>query len=170
MKATENFGYSIITQTTLDNGLPEGPSANITSRKRKPRFSGWKFGVIVCAATVGVVLVLNIVAIVLVATRYEFRDGLYIIHDGSCSYTKRLNMLLHLGINIIGAVLLAASNYCMQGLSSPSRAEVDEAHKSRKYLDIGIHGLRNIFAGYIDRRKVWLWVLLGLSSLPLHLM
>jgi hypothetical protein len=105
-----------------------------------------------------------------VATRYQFRDGLYIIYDGNCTYTKRLNMLLHLGINIIGTLLLSASNYCMQALSSPSRIEVNEAHKSGKYLDIGIHGFRNVCAGYIDRRKVWLWALLGLSSLPLHLM
>lgn len=97
-----------------------------------------------------------------------FEDGIATIKDGKCSGTKRESVFLHLGINILGTQLLGASNYTMQCLSSPTREEVNKAHRQRVPLDIGIPSLTNL------RRLSWpsilLWGLLALSSLPLHLM
>jgi hypothetical protein len=69
----------------------------------------------------------------------------------------------------LSTLLLAASNYTMQCLSAPSRKEIDSAHRSDGYLDVGVQSLRNVVSGHVGGRKkvVW-WVLLG-SSLPLHL-
>jgi hypothetical protein len=93
-----------------------------------------------------------------------------VLVDGDCDRVKRLNIGLHLGINILSTILLAGSNYTMQCLSAPTRSEIDSAHnrKPSVYLDIGVPGIRNL--GYISRRRVILWVALGLSSLPLHLL
>jgi hypothetical protein len=130
--------------------------------------SGWKFGVKVCAATVGTILIVNVAMTVFAVVKYENRGGLHIIHQGSCARAKRLNLLLHLLINVVGTLLLAASNYCMQGLSSPTREEVDKVHGKSNWLDIGIPGVRNLRS--IDRRRVHLWIGIWLTSLPLHLL
>lgn len=63
---------------------------------------------------------------------------------------------------------MGASNYNMQCLNSPNREEVDAAHTKGEWLDIGVLSLRNYM--YMGRRKVWLWLLLAFSSLPLHLL
>ncbi|KAL9626699.1 MAG: hypothetical protein Q9164_007815 [Protoblastenia rupestris] len=65
-------------------------------------------------------------------------------------------------------MLLSSSNYCMQILSAPTRKEIDNAHARRKWLDIGVPSVRNL--KNVARKKVVMWWLLGLSSLPLHLM
>lgn len=55
----------------------------------------------------------------------------------------------------------------MQCLSAPTRKEIDRAHARGVWLDIGIPSVRNL--RYISKRRVLIWALLGLSSLPLHL-
>jgi hypothetical protein len=80
-----------------------------------------------------------------------------------------LNTGLHLAINILSTIILAGSNYTMQCLSAPTRSEIDAAHspKHAVHLDVGILSIRNL--NYISVRRTFLWLLLGLSSLPLHL-
>lgn len=73
-------------------------------------------------------------------------------------------------INVLSTVLLSGSNYCMQVCSAPTRRDIDLAHSSAtaKWLDIGVPSLRNL--KHISLRKRALWCLMGLSSLPLHLL
>ncbi|KAI4197238.1 MAG: hypothetical protein LQ350_006069 [Teloschistes chrysophthalmus] len=78
-----------------------------------------------------------------------------------------MSMWLHLAINILGTALLSASNYCMQCLSAPNRQEVDRAHQRQVALDIGVPSLRNL--RHISRKRLLLWILLAISSIPLHL-
>ena len=66
-------------------------------------------------------------------------------------------------------MLLGASNYWMQCLSVPSRWEIDEAHNNRQFLEIGIPNIHNIFPGHLSTWNKIVWIVLGLSSLPLHL-
>ena len=77
-------------------------------------------------------------------------------------------MWLHLGVNVLSTILLAGSNYTMQVASSPTRQELNVAHKKDVWLDIGVPSLRNL--RYINVKKVVVWALLGLSSMPLHLL
>lgn len=56
----------------------------------------------------------------------------------------------------------------MQCLSAPTREEVDEAHAKGKWLDIGVSSVRNLTS--IPKSRLGMWVGLGLTSLPLHLM
>ena len=95
-----------------------------------------------------------------------------VLADSDCKSIKILNTGLHVLVNILSTILLAGSNYCMQCLSAPTRSQVDAAHKSGKWLDIGVSSLRNVFTGHGGRSgwRVTLWFLLGISSLPLHLL
>ena len=55
----------------------------------------------------------------------------------------------------------------MQRLASPTRRELDKAHKKHKWLDIGVPSFRNLF--FINKWRSLGWVVLAASSLPLHL-
>jgi len=56
----------------------------------------------------------------------------------------------------------------MQCLSSPTRQDIDKAHRQRIWLDNGTPSMKNLFR--ISRlRMVQCW-LIAISSLPLHLM
>ncbi|KAF2126203.1 hypothetical protein P153DRAFT_388946 [Dothidotthia symphoricarpi CBS 119687] len=90
------------------------------------------------------------------------------LYMGNCARTRKINVWIHLIINIISTLLLSASNYCMQVLSAPSRKELARAHAQRYWLQIGIPSLRNL--RHIGWDRVVLWALLLLSSAPLHLL
>jgi hypothetical protein len=77
---------------------------------------------------------------------------------------SRADSALHIAINIMGTLLLGASNYTMQCISSPTRGEIDKAHSKGRYLDIGLPSLRNL-EGW--RKKILFWLLVG-STMPLH--
>lgn len=79
-----------------------------------------------------------------------------------------MNTGIHLAINALSTILLSSSNYCMQCLSAPTRKELDNAHSKGKWLDIGVMSTRNLRG--IATKRVVLWWLLGISSLPLHLL
>jgi hypothetical protein len=92
----------------------------------------------------------------------------HIITRGDCTTTPIINTTLHVVINVLSSTLLAISNLCMQLLASPTRTEVDNAHRKSKpiYLDIGIPSYNNLWHIHPMRRIAW--CMLGLSSLPLH--
>ena len=90
------------------------------------------------------------------------------LDDSGCRSVKIKNTLIHLVINVLSSLLLAGSNFSMQCLMGPSRQMVDDAHDKGSWLDIGIPSVRNF--GNLARRDRVFWVVLGLSSLPLHLL
>lgn len=94
--------------------------------------------------------------------------GLRVLYEGSCTTSDRLNTFMHLGINILSTILLATSNYAIQCLSAPTRPEIDEAHSNQQWLDVGIVSVRNM--SRLPTAKIYLWWLLMLSSLPIHLL
>ncbi|KAI9801518.1 MAG: hypothetical protein M1833_002750 [Piccolia ochrophora] len=94
--------------------------------------------------------------------------GVGTLMEGDCDVVKRLDIWIHLLLNILSAMLLGASNYCMQRLSAPTRAELDRAHAKFVWLNVGIPSVKNLL--HISRYRVFLWSLLGISSIPLHLM
>ena len=132
------------------------------------RLNGWRVGVFWGMIATTLVLILNITWTIWAVTTYGTQDGRATIFDGSCKQTKALTIGLHLAINILGTILLGASNYCMQCLVSPTRMEIDRAHSQRKWLDVGVPSIRNMLG--ISKRRRLLWLLLALSSIPLHLL
>ena len=131
-------------------------------------FQGWRMGVTLCAITTGTVLVINLIVITWIAAGDGHDGSLGVIQQGSCQKTKHLSLWLHLAINVLSTLLLGASNYTMQCLSSPTREEINTAHRQRIWLDIGIPSLRNL--KHISWGKIFLWWLMALSSIPLHLL
>ncbi|KAF4949151.1 hypothetical protein FSARC_13569 [Fusarium sarcochroum] len=93
--------------------------------------------------------------------------GQSLLYKGNCDTTAKANLWIHLAINIIGTGVLASSNFFMQSLVAPTRAEVDAAHSSGRWLEIGVQSLKNF--GFLGWRKILFWSLFSLSSVPLHL-
>ncbi|KAH7191753.1 uncharacterized protein B0J16DRAFT_353441 [Fusarium flagelliforme] len=126
-----------------------------------------KFGALACLAIFIINLCMTIWSSTLPLDSHNGQaSGRRVIFEGSCSTTRTLNILIHLITNISSSVLLAASNYGMQCLTAPTRAEVNAAHAKLEWLDIGILSIRNLRKAPWSR--VFLWWLLVLSSLPLH--
>ena len=129
---------------------------------------GWRTGVSLGALGVLIVLSANIVVLLVVQNKYKIQDGAAVIHQGSCDSKTKISTWSHTIINICSTLLLSASNNAMQCLVAPSREDIDRAHKKGIWLDIGIPSLRNL--GHINHQRVGLWVILLLSSVPLHLL
>lgn len=151
----------------------EENSFDSTAPSTRRGWAAWELGTLGCAWAAMVVLILNISFLIWGEATTGFisikeNDGKRTLHDGSCDKTKTLNTIAHLAINVLGTVLLGASNYCMQCMSSPTREEVDKAHAKRQCMDIGVPSIRNL-NGVGSVRKC-LWLVLGLSSAPLHLL
>ena len=120
-----------------------------------------------CALSALFATLVNMAFMIWASTR-GFEGGIATIQEGDCSMTKKLDLWLHLGINLLSTLLLGASNYTMQCLSAPTRDEINKAHRQRNFLDIGIPSVRNLRR--ISGRRMTLWWLLAMSSIPLHLM
>ena len=95
-------------------------------------------------------------------------NGIGTIYQGSCQTVKNVDTWLHVILNGFATALIGASSYNMQCLASPSRTEVDQAHSKGVWLDIGVPSIRNL--RHIARKRVLLWALLAVSSVPLHLL
>ena len=125
-------------------------------------------GVKICASTAAIVLFENIGLTIGASVRYGLSNGITTIQEGKCQETKHLGLWIHLVINILNTILLAASNYCMHVLSSPTRQEVDQAHSRNIWLDIGVPSVRNLWN--IARSRLAFWWLLAFLGIPLHLL
>lgn len=117
---------------------------------------------------VGAILLVNFALTLWGVTHYAYPHGVATIYQGSCAFVKRLDLWLHLLINVLSTGMLMASNYCMQLQAAPTRKNVDVAHDAGDWLDIGVPSLRNL--RYIGNWRRFSWLLLALSSLPVHLM
>ena len=137
-------------------------------KHRKKYLSGWRLSVILCIVLVSSIFVLNVGVTIWVLRNRTVVQGVATVYEGSCAKTKNYTTFIHLRINLLGSCLLGASNFCMQILCAPTREEIDTAHAKCRWLRIGVASLKNLL--YVDRRKTLLWVTLGLSSIPLHLL
>jgi len=90
------------------------------------------------------------------------------LYEGSCIISKRVSIAAALIINVLSTVLLAVSNNAAQFLCAPTRSEIDAAHEAAGWLDIGQMSFRNLRK--IAKRRFMLWILLLLSSWPLHML
>lgn len=132
------------------------------------KLRGWRYGIVACTTAAGLILLINFILLALALTLSHRSDGTGLLFSGDCDVAKRRDSTLHLLINVLSTILLCASSYTMQCLSSPTRRDVDRAHRQHKSLDVGLLSLKNLF--YIEKKKVILWVLLSLSTVPLHLL
>ena len=159
---------TILDETRYLDFTPPTTIAQRSKTWKQKYFSGWYAGALASCFTALVVLAVNSSMIIYAAASYSIDNGIGTLFSGDCARAKTINSWLQLTVNILSTVLLGASNYCMQCLNSPTREEVNKAHSKGRFLHIGvssIHNIRGISAG----RKL-LWLGLGLSAFPLHLM
>ena len=131
--------------------------------------TGWRFGITFGSINATIVLLINLgITLWAVGSHKKAPNGGFVLYRGDCTKAKHINTAAHLLINILSTVLLSASNYCMQCLSAPTRAEVNQAHTKRTWADIGVPSVRNL--RLVKLTNVTCWILLGLSSVPLHLL
>ena len=160
----------------LNKALPKPPSRihfirhNLVTRHyyRLRKLQGYHFGVLWCAGVAALVLVINLILTLWAVASSGVQDGLGTLYDGSCKRTTSLTFWIHLAINVLSTLLLGASNYSMQCLSSPTRSEIDKAHSKGIWLDIGVPSIRNLRR--LSTARIILWWLLAISSIPLHLL
>lgn len=131
-------------------------------------FSGWRTGAYSAACLALASLVINSAAAAWLKHHPNADSNLVEVFNGSCNAVSRMDIWVHLLINAISTLLLGGSNYCMQCLCAPTRAEVDRAHAKGRYLDIAVPSYHNLSSISWSRHLMW-WIL-GLSSIPLHLM
>jgi hypothetical protein len=138
-------------------------------RIRQSRFYGWRMGIVFGSTMSAFVLCCNIVAITVVSRFGTARSGnITDIMTGGGVAISRWSTVFHVIINVFSTILLAASNYTMQVLCSPTRSDIDAMHAKGLWLDVGLLSLRNL--RYLPRGRVALGILLGFSSIPLHLL
>ncbi|KAG0126957.1 hypothetical protein HOY82DRAFT_523938 [Tuber indicum] len=155
---------------TLGPEITREWSNSVSSVWKPVWYTGWHTGVLACATSVVVVLFINIGLTIYAATNpeYEMKGGVGTLYLGSCDKSRTIGMWLHLGINFLSTLLLSGSNYTQQCLAAPTRSEIDAAHARRRWMDIGVPSVRNLFR--IKRERAWLWVAIGVTSIPLHLL
>jgi len=155
---------------TLDPEFTRKQSNSIPS-VRKPVWSpGWPTGALACATSVVVVMLINVGLTIYVTTNpeYKMERGIGTLYSGSCDKSNTIGQWLHLGINALSTLLLSGSNYTQQCLAAPTRSEIDAAHARRRWMDIGVPSVRNLFM--IKGERTFLWIAIGITSIPLHLM
>ena len=155
---------------TLDSEFTRGQSNSFSSTWKPVWYTGWHTGVLAWAAVVVAVLLINIGLTIYVATNpeYKMERGTGTLYSGSCAKNKTIGLWLHLGINVLSTLLLSGSNYTQQCLAAPTRSEIDVAHARRQWMDISVPSVRNLFR--IKAERTLLWIVIGVTSVPLHLL
>jgi hypothetical protein len=168
----DTSGYTILHRRTLIDQLEEFEHRRIGTRfigRFYDTFvAGWRAGLLRAFPLSLVALIINIAVYVWLATTYDTHQGSATIICGSCTAVRNANTGIHAALNVLSTLVLGASTYAMQGLTAPTRLDVDAAHARGKWVEIGTSSVRNLF--YVRRRNVWIWGLLALSSLPFHLL
>jgi hypothetical protein len=129
---------------------------------------GWRAGLLRAFLLCLVALIVNIAVYAWLFRTYDATTGTASIKRGNCAIIRRVNTGVHGALNVVSTLILGASTYAMQGMTAPSRKEVDFAHAKGKWVEIGTQSMRNLF--YVRKRNAWVWVLLGITSLPFHLL
>ena len=132
------------------------------------RLSKRSLALLLQVGLIGTIFATNLFILVYASHEYPTRDGVGLLFAGDCDTVKTANRWLHLFINVLSTGMLSASTYCIQLQASPTRADVDKAHKMNKWLDIGAPSFRNL--RYIGQWRLISCIVLAGSSLPIHLM
>ncbi|RKK86956.1 hypothetical protein BFJ68_g17087, partial [Fusarium oxysporum] len=147
--------------------------SNPSDNEQTSQSAAWKRSLVAGASACLMVFLINLSITIWSITLPEgsqngTQTGRRILYEGSCSTSSTLSVVLHLIINIFSSILLGASNYGMQCLSAPTRDDVNKAHETQEWLDIGILSFRNLRK--VSLKRAILWWLLVFSSVPLHLL
>ncbi|KAF6818735.1 hypothetical protein CSOJ01_01688 [Colletotrichum sojae] len=134
--------------------------------------TGWRLPAILLAASIWLLTIvlwtLLAVAVVRTPSSRLHDQGLSAIFDGDCGSAKTLLDALRVAISVSSSLVFLSSNYFMQLVVAPSRADFDAAHSRSRWVDIGVPSTRNL--RFVSNRRRAIWLFLALSSLPFHLL
>ena len=161
---------SSIELLTVDSEFTRERPNSVSPAWKPVWYTGWHTGVLACAISVVIVLFINVILTIYAATHpgYGMERGIGTLYSGSCDKSRAIGLWLHLGINALSTLLLSGSNYTQQCLAAPTRSEIDATHARRRWMDIGVPSVRNLFRIKPERRL--LWIAIGFTSIPLHLL
>ncbi|KAH8897511.1 hypothetical protein GQ53DRAFT_818775 [Thozetella sp. PMI_491] len=131
------------------------------------RLSGWRRAVAVNTYIISLVFIFLVSLLFYCCVQAKGLQS-WVFFTATCQSTGQLNLLIHLVINILSTIVLGSSNFFMQILSSPTRADVDKRHSMGIWLNIGIPSVRNL--RLLPTRRVVCWLLFLLSSFPIHML
>jgi len=95
-------------------------------------------------------------------------DSSSALFRGNCGTAKQRTLTAHVVINIVSTAVLLSSSFFLMLVVSPTRHDVDKAHRRSRYLDIGVVSVRNL--RWLPGSRTILWLLLASASLPLHML
>ena len=169
-KGGEGNKSSPIELLTIDSKFTRERPNSVSPAWKPVWYTGWHTGVLACAISVVIVLFINVMLTIYAATDpgYGMERGIGTLYSGSCDKSRAIGLWLHLGINTLSTLLLSGSNYTQQCLAAPTRSEIDVTHARRRWMDIGVPSVRNLFRIKPERRL--LWIAIGFTSIPLHLL
>ncbi|KAK3693196.1 hypothetical protein B0T22DRAFT_476039 [Podospora appendiculata] len=137
--------------------------------RRPARLTGWRGSVLLFCVTSWILLLPNAAISSALATiaRYpsaalEPSISSITITKGDCDKIERSNFWIHMFMNIMSFILVAATAW--SGLTRP---EVDLVHASGETVDVGIPSVRNMMR--IRSKRLLLWAFMMLVALSLHL-
>lgn len=128
---------------------------------------GWRKTAVINTSIVGFFAIANLSTLFWSLSKTSVSEN-NVFSSGDCSKISLLNTSLHLLLNIASSLIIASSNFFMQVLNSPTRAEVDQAHARKRWLEIGVPSLRNVL--HVSPYKSVAWLFFSLSSIPIHLL
>lgn len=132
--------------------------------------SGWKQAARVNCAILITIDILLVIFLIISTKSTNSLGKAFIFFQGTCDdgSVSKLNMLLHLLLNTVSTIIFSSSNFFMQVINSATRQELDLVHSKGFCLDIGVPSLTNAFR--LGKFKFCSWMVLFLSSVPLHLL
>lgn len=170
--AYNSAGYSVSHPTTLVERLEKHEHRRFGTRFFGAFYDnfigGWRAGLLRAFLLSLAALVVNISVYAWLYRTFSTHEGTATLKHGSCRTVRGANTGIHAALNVLSTLILGVSTYAMQGMTAPSRKEVDAAHAKGKWVEIGTQSLRNLF--YIRKRNAWVWALLAITSLPFHLL
>ncbi|RYO95222.1 hypothetical protein DL766_006183 [Monosporascus sp. MC13-8B] len=165
------YGHHYSSSTDLTRGATRGGngygSASRHSGLRR-YLTGWRGGVVFNTIIFFLILVVEIVLLIIVLTKTRLLAGDPTVWSGDCGKARDINVGLHAVISVFSVVFLAGANYVFQVLTSPTRSEVDKAHESRRWLDIGVTSMRNF--AHISGFRVFLGSTVLLTAVSTQVM
>jgi len=156
---------TLISTITVRAPSPQDDKSSPEQNKTSSHGS-WRVTVLLGAAIAVSVLIVNVAVLTWASHQGQDDPGVATVFTGPCARSKTITLWADLAVNVLSTLLLSASNNCAQLVAAPTRREIDKAHERREWLEVGVQSFRNL--GYLPRWRGAIWLLLFLSSIPLH--
>ena len=102
---------------TTNSCRSQGTIVHKDGQPRRGRLQRWRYGwkvtLSLASAACVVVLAFNLGFLSWAAARHRVHGDKGVLYEGNCDHVRHLSTGIHLLINILGTILLGASNYCM---------------------------------------------------------